>query len=210
MAHQHLVMWKHTEEQKAILSDSYHHLAVESTLELKRQRDMFLKEIEDTFAKLSRQYDRHIEELTARAHGLQTTCEIITRQHQQEAQAIRDELDTCRAQYEMGEIRIKALIAKHRQKFNNTIEEALARAWQEWSAQAAELQVLRADAENQWKEGRGFYKMDENSIQILHEDLIKEFHAFAKSHTTSIEQLLEDFNGDQMLFRLDVEAYEQE
>ena len=75
---------------------------------------MFLKEIEDTFAKLSRQYDRHIEELTARAHGLQTTCKYITCQHQQEAQATRDELDTFRTQYEMGETRIKALVAKNR------------------------------------------------------------------------------------------------
>ena len=37
MAHQHLAMWKHTEEQKAILSSSYNHLTVESTLDIKRQ-----------------------------------------------------------------------------------------------------------------------------------------------------------------------------
>ena len=135
-------MWKHAEEQKALLSDSYHYLAIESTLELERKWDMFLKEIEDTSAKLDRNYDRRIEELTARENCLQTTCKYITRQRQQEAQAIRDELDTFRTQYEMGETRIKALVAKHRQKFNSKIEEALARAWQEWSAQAAELQVL--------------------------------------------------------------------
>ena len=31
-----------------------------------------------------------------------------------------------------------------------------------------------------------------------------------KSHTTAIEKLLEDFNDDQMMFRLEAEAYEQE
>ena len=31
-----------------------------------------------------------------------------------------------------------------------------------------------------------------------------------KSHTAAIEQLLEEFNDDQMMFRLEAEAYEQE
>ena len=50
IAHQNLAMRKHTEEQKAQLSNSYHRLAVKSTLELKRQRDNFLQEIEDMSA----------------------------------------------------------------------------------------------------------------------------------------------------------------
>ena len=52
--------------------------------------------------------------------------------------------------------------------------------------------------------------MDENNIQILHKDLTEEFHALAKTHTTAIEQLLEDFNDDHMLLRLESEAYECE
>ena len=52
--------------------------------------------------------------------------------------------------------------------------------------------------------------MDENSIQLLCEDLTEEFHALAKSHTTAIAQLLEDFHDDQMLFQLEVEVYKQE
>ena len=50
IAHHNLSLWKHTEEQKAQLSNSYHRLAVKSTLELKRQRDNFLQEIEDMSA----------------------------------------------------------------------------------------------------------------------------------------------------------------
>ena len=49
--------------------------------------------------------------------------------------------------------------------------------------------------------------MDYNNIQLLREDLTEEFHALAKSHTTAIEQLLDDFNDDQMLFRIEAEAY---
>ena len=52
--------------------------------------------------------------------------------------------------------------------------------------------------------------MDEKNIEILHEDLAKEFQALAKSHTTAIEQLLEEFNDDQILLKLEAEAYEQD
>ena len=52
--------------------------------------------------------------------------------------------------------------------------------------------------------------MDGNNIHLLREDLTKEFYALAKSPTTEIEHLLEDFNDDQMLFRLEAKAYEHE
>ena len=47
--------------------------------------------------------------------------------------------------------------------------------------------------------------MDETSIQTLREDLTEEYHNLVKSHTAAIEQLLEE-----MMFRLEAEAYEQE
>ena len=52
--------------------------------------------------------------------------------------------------------------------------------------------------------------MDETSIQTLREDLTEDYHNLVKSHTAAIEQLLEEFNDDQMMFRLEAEAYEQE
>ena len=78
------------------------------------------------------------------------------------------------------------------------------------AAQAAELHVLRADAENRRKEGRGFFKMDEASIQNVRADLTEDYLSLVKSHTAAIEQLLEDYNDDQMVFRLEPEALEHE
>ena len=49
------------------------------------------------------------------------------------------------------------------------LEECLAAIWKEWSSQAAELQVLRADVENWAKAGDNFYKMDEESIITIQE-----------------------------------------
>ena len=76
------------------------------------------------------------------------------------------------------------------------VEEVFGRAGEEWAAQGAELHILRADAENRRKEGRGFYKMDEDSIQNLRADLIEDYPTLVKSHNAAIEQLLEDFNDD--------------
>ena len=52
--------------------------------------------------------------------------------------------------------------------------------------------------------------MDETSIQNLRADLTENYHNLVKSHTAAIEQLLEEFNDDQMMFLLETEAYEQE
>ena len=41
-------------------------------------------------------------------------------------------------------------------------------------------------------------------------DLTEDYHSLVKSHTAAIEQLLEDFNDDQMMFCLEAEAYERE
>ena len=38
MAHQHLAMWKHTEEQKVVLSDSYNRFVLESMLDIERHK----------------------------------------------------------------------------------------------------------------------------------------------------------------------------
>ena len=47
--------------------------------------------------------------------------------------------------------------------------------------------------------------MDDNSIQMIREDLTKDFHALADTHTKAIGTLLEEFNDDQMLLMIDTE-----
>ena len=168
-----------------------------------------MKESNEREAELNKKYGQAIELLTTKAKSTQSTCELIIRKCEDEAKTAREELELCRAQIGMEETRIKVLIDKHRQHLSRKIEETLARTWQEWSAQAVELHVMRADAENRQKEGRGFYNMDENNIQLFREYLTEECHNLAKSHTAAIEQLLEEFNDDQIVFRLEVEAYEQ-
>ena len=166
-----------------------------ATSELERQRDQYLKELADNSDRLLRRYDQHTKEMEARFNFVTMTCEILKVQFQQVTVKAKHELDTYRVKYEMGETRIKAIVAKHRLKLNHKVEEALTSSWMEWVAQVVELQVFREDTENWRKEGRSCYKMDENNIQILREDLTIEHHH-------------EEFNDDQMLLRLGSEAYE--
>ena len=166
--------------------------------------------MEEATEQLTKHYDQNIKLVTAKAKNNQASWELMAAKLQAEAKSAKEELEAVRAQPGMDETRIRVLIEKHRQHLTKKVEEAVGRAGEEWAAQAAELHILRADAENRRKEGRGFYKMDEASIQNLRADLTEDYHSLVKSHTAAIEQLLEDFNDDQMMFRLEAESYEQE
>ena len=50
MASRHLHMWKISEEQRAQISDSYHHLQVEAIVDMERQRDAWRKEADEMAA----------------------------------------------------------------------------------------------------------------------------------------------------------------
>ena len=131
--------------------------------------------------------------------------EIAKIQSQIEAKLEKEVLEPVRANDEMIETCIWVLVLKHRSDLNQNVKDTrLAHGWKEWSVQAAELQYFWIDAENQKKEGHRFYKMDESSIQVLQEDLTA-FQALASTHTTTIRNLLEEFNNDQLLLMLEIE-----
>ena len=95
------------------------------------------------------------------------------------------------------EDRINMLVMKQHQILHRKIDETLDVGWKQWSAQATELQVLRADAaENRQKVGKGFFKMDKNNIGLIREDLEEDFYALADGHTKAITLLLEEFNDN--------------
>ena len=129
-----------------------HQLQVEGIINKERQRDAWRKEVEETLTQLTKHYEQTIALVTAKAKDNQATCELLVSKCQEDAKAAREELEAHRAQIGMDDTRIKILIDKYRQQLTKKIEETLGRAGQAWSAQAAELHILRADAENQRKE----------------------------------------------------------
>ena len=133
---------------------------------------------------------------------MNTTYEVIAAQLRVEhKQAKQDNLALQRL-HDEREDRINMLVMKQRQKLNRKIDEILDAGWKKWSAQAAELQVLRPDIENHQKEGKGFFKMDKTSINMIREDIKEDFHTLADGHTKAISMLLEESNNNKMVLRI--------
>ena len=74
----------------------------------------------------------------------------------------------------------------------------------------AKLHIFRADQENRWKIAKGFYKLDEESITTIHEELTNDYYSLAQFHSMEIQRLLDKLEDDQLQFALDLEAYEKE
>ena len=108
--------------------------------------------MEETLTQLTKHHEQTLAVANAKATDHQATLELLVSQYQENAKAAREELEAHRAQIGMDDTRIKILIDRYRQQLTKKIEETFGRARQAWSAQAAGLHILRADAENQRKE----------------------------------------------------------
>ena len=56
------------------------------------------------------------------------------------------------------------IVAVWRDRMKTKIDDCTVIVWNQWSQQAAKLQIFRADAENRKKAIDNFYKMDEEHI----------------------------------------------
>ena len=79
----------------------------------------------------------------------------------------------------MGPERIRTLLHTHRGKFEQRLTEALAKGWAGWAQQAAELHTFLADHENRTKSGQGFFKLSNESIAAVREDLAADYQALS-------------------------------
>ena len=77
----------------------------------------------------------------------------------------------------MGIERIRKLVKAWRDRTKTRIVHYSAAVWHQWSKQAAELQLLWADVENRKKDENNSYKMDEESIVTIQEELSEDFYA---------------------------------
>ena len=70
-----------------------------------------------------------------------------------------------------------------------------------------ELHIFWVDHKNHHKEGRGLYKMDEDNIKLLWEDLTEEFYSFVKTHSEDIRKLIDEFEDEQLQLAIELEEY---
>ena len=90
----------------------------------------------------------------------------------------------------------------------SVIEESSVQWWSKWSKQIAELQLLRADAENRLKEGEIFFKLDKKSVVAIKEELADDFLALSNEQMMVIQRLVAQLDDDQLENQVRFERYE--
>ena len=90
------------------------------------------------------------------------------------------------------------------------VSESMEKGWKTWSAQAAELQLLRADRENRKAQGQGFFKMTEDAISTIQEDIVKDLSDIAACHKEEVNRLMQEFDKHDIDTVVQFEAYEAE
>ena len=68
--------------------------------------------------------------------------------------------------------------------------------------------TFSSELENWPKEGKGFYKLDEESVTTIQEDLTNDYCSLDQLQSMEITKLLEEFGEDQLQLVVELEAYE--
>ena len=93
----------------------------------------------------------------------------------------------------MGEDKIRAILRRHKINTLKMVTDSIEKGWKTWSAQAAELQLLRADRENRKAQGQGFFKMTEEAISTIQEDIAKDLSEIT-CHQEEVNRLMLEFD----------------
>ena len=83
------------------------------------------------------------------------------------------------------------------------------KGWKSCSAQAAELQILRADKDNRKTQGPGFFKMIEDAISTVQEDIARDLYDMAASRREEITRLMQEFDKHDIDTSVQLDDYEQ-
>ena len=110
----------------------------------------------------------------------------------------------------VGEDKIRANLRRHKLNTLKMVSESMEKGWKTWSAQAAELQLLRADKENRKAQGQGFFKMTEDAISTIKEDIAKNLSDIAACHQEEVNRLMQEFDKHEVDMAVQLEAYEAE
>ena len=161
------------------------HLA--SSTELAKQVEQILKN------QIAGIEERHAREAQLWAE-MKLQYEVQAQGHTSEINTLKISLDELRAKTDMGTKRIRTLLHTHRGKFEKQLTEALTKGWAGWAQQVAKLHTFRADHENWAKVGKGFFKLNNESIAAVREDLAADYQALADQHSEEVAQILEEYN----------------
>ena len=121
--------------------------------------------------------------------------EVRAQGHTAKINTLKTSLDELRVKSNMGTARIRTLLHTHRTNFEKLLTNALAKGWAGWAQQAAELHTFRVDHENRAKEGKGFFKLNDDNITSVRESLAKDYQVLADQHLEEVAQSLEEYGA---------------
>ena len=90
------------------------------------------------------------------------------------------------------------------------LKEAIERGWTNWAKQVVELHIFRADQQNRLKEGKGFYKLNEESIALVRDNLEVDYQALADHHSEEIVQVFDNYGIAEVEVAHHLHQYEAE
>ena len=151
---------------------------------------------------------KHYEEV-ARAKvvwdKLRTTYQHQVMEYEGQAQAVaaiihrlKNEKQATEDSAKLGVERIRSMVTMWRNRTKTSVDDCSVELWMQWSQQAAKLQTLRADSENRKKADGNFYKMDEESIVTIREELSDDFFSLVESHLEAGRRLVERLDDGQL------------
>ena len=98
----------------------------------------------------------------------------------------------------MGAEQFYILLHLHRGRFEKQLKVALAKVWAGWTQPATELHTFRADHKNRTKQGKGFFKLNNESIVAVRKDLAADDQALAYCHSEEVAQILEEYGATEL------------
>ena len=82
--------------------------------------------------------------------------------------------------------------------------------WSKWAKHVAELQLLRADAENRKKDGDEFYTLTKEDFTTVKDELGDDFVALAEEQIVVVRQLVAQLDNDRLDNQIRLEKYKKE
>ena len=204
-------LWKQIietkEEQEKIFEelDLYIQMHEETSADYLAKIEMEKEELTKNYNKLAKRYEHKCLARLVVEAKIQRDQELAAnRLHQ-----LKKECFALKYQHTMGDHKIRHILTRHMQRMRQMITDLLDNGWKTWSNQAAELQLLRADHENRKTQGQGFFKLDETSITMVQEELANDIYKLIVHHKTEINQLLEEFDDQQIETMVELNSYEK-
>ena len=103
---------------------------------------------------------------------------------------IKDERQAAENKSEMGLARIQCILGAWQNKTKRLIDERSMQWWAKWAKHMAELQLLRADAENRQKDGDDCYMLTKEDFTIVRDELAGDFGTLAEEKLAVVWQLV--------------------